>query len=158
MYIMLCVRPDICYSVGFLGRFQSNPSNEHWQLLKRVLRYLNGTKHKQLFFKRNTNSEVLVGYADADWANDIIDRKSVSGFVFFLYGCPISWSSKKQVTVAMSSSEAEYVALNPVWLKGLLEDIGEYLREPIKLFEDNRGCISMATNLECKRMKHMLGL
>ena len=160
MYIMLCCRPDLCYSIGFLGRYQQNPTDEHWQALKRLLRYLKGTKDMKLKYKCQINSERLIGYADADWASDITDRKSVSGFVFFAYGCPISWSSKKQVTVATSSSEAEYVAMSAatteaIWLRGLLTDLGEHLDSPIKIFEDNRGCIGMATNLECKRSKHI---
>ena len=111
MYIMLCVRPDICFAVGYMGRFQQNPSDQHWQALKRILRYLQGTKSKKLNFTC-TDDEPLIGYADADWGNDLLDRKSISGYVFKVFGCTVSWSSKKQTTVSISSSEAEYIALS----------------------------------------------
>lgn len=93
MYVMLCVRPDVCYSVGYLGRFQQDSSTVHWNALKRVVRYLSGTKLRGLHYRRNTKAEALVGYADADWAADLQDRKSVSGYVFKVYGCTVSWSS-----------------------------------------------------------------
>lgn len=98
MYIMLFSRPDICYQVGYLGRYQQNPSDVHWQHLKRIARYLKGTMFLKFSFNQ-TNSEPIVGYADADWAFDLTDRKSVSGYVFKVYGCTVSWSSKKQQTV-----------------------------------------------------------
>ncbi|XP_055843722.1 uncharacterized protein LOC129910383 [Episyrphus balteatus] len=111
MYIMLCSRPDICYAVSFMGRYQQNPSEVHWQHLKRIVRYLQGTKSLKLNFN-STQDPPVIGYADADWASDIVDRKSVSGYVFQVYGSSVSWCSKKQTTVAISSSEAEYVALS----------------------------------------------
>jgi len=159
MYIMLCVRPDLCYAVSYMGRYQQNPSDEHWQHLKRIVRYLKGTSGKKLCFKENTNNPLL-GFVDADWASDITDRKSVSGYVFQVYGCTVSWSSKKQTTVALSSSESEYVALSAataeaVWLHGLLKDLKQMNDQPIEIFEDNRGCIGMANTLESKRAKHI---
>ena len=111
MYMMLSSRLDLCYPVGYMGRFQQNPSEVHWQSLKRIVRYLKGTKTKELVFNRNCNSRAIVGYADADWGSDINDRKSLSCFVIQVYGSTISWSSKKQATVATSSSEAEYIVL-----------------------------------------------
>ncbi|XP_062556777.1 uncharacterized protein LOC134221604 [Armigeres subalbatus] len=125
MYIMLCVRPDVCYPVGYLGRFQQDSSTVHWNALKR---YLSGTKTLCLEYQRNSEAEALVGFADADWAADVQDRKSVSGFIFKVYGCTVSWNSKKQSTVSLSSSEAEYVALSAaateaVWISGVLEDL-----------------------------------
>ena len=128
MYIMLCTRPDVCFPVGFLGRFQQNPSRAHWQSLKRLVRYLKGTKTKCLEYKKYAVAEPLVGYADADWASDTVDRKSVSGYAFKVFGNLVSWSSKKQTTVSTSSSEAEYVALSSavsegIWIAGVLEDL-----------------------------------
>lgn len=160
MYVMLTVRPDMCFAVGFMGRYQQNPSEENWQALKRVVRYLKGTMDHTLVFKKDANAKRIVGYADADFAGDVGDRKSVSGYLFKVYGCSVSWCSKKQTTVATSTSEAEYVALSAavaeaVWLNGILTDLREDEKLPIQIFEDNRGCIAMAKNLECKRTKHI---
>ncbi|XP_062557278.1 uncharacterized protein LOC134222150 [Armigeres subalbatus] len=96
MYIMLSVRPEICYPVGYLGRFQQQPTTEHWQALKRIVRYLQGTIKIQLNFKRDPTSKLLVGYIDADWTSDTEDRKSVSGYLFKVFGCSVIWCSKKQ--------------------------------------------------------------
>ena len=161
MYLMLSVRPDICYAVGYMGRFQQTPSDEHWIALKRILRYLRGTQNMKLTYNRNINSQKLEGYVDADWGSCIQDRKSTSGYIFYVYGCPVSWCSKKQQTVATSSSEAEYVAVSAatsegLWLRGILMDM-EILKseETFVLHEDNAGCIAMAKNMECKRSKHI---
>ncbi|XP_065084611.1 uncharacterized protein LOC135706866 [Ochlerotatus camptorhynchus] len=160
MYVMLCTRPDLCFPFGFLGRYQQNPTVNHWQCLKRIVRYLKGTKTKHLKFVRDESAEVLVGYADADWASDAEDRKSVSGYLFTVFGNPVSWSSKKQVTVATSSSEAEYVSLSSavsevIWLPEVMEDL--QLKRPADpvVIEDNQGAIGMAKNCESKRSKHI---
>lgn len=161
MYLMLSVRPDLCYPVGFMGRFQQNPGEEHWVALKRILRYLKGTADLKLTYCRNVKSPKLIGYVDADWASSSYDRKSTSGFIYYVYGCPISWCSKKQTTVATSSSEAEYIALSlsvseGVWIHGILEDMQEMRKDEVfVLNEDNAGCINMAKNFECKRSRHI---
>lgn len=161
MYIMLCTRPDLCFPVSYLGRFQQKPSSSHWKCLKRVVRYLKGRKSRHLEFKRNNDAEILIGYADADWASDTLDRKSVSGYVFEVFGNLVSWSSKKQTTVATSSSEAEYVALSSaasegIWIAGVLEDLQlKQKDEAFVIYEDNQGCIGMARNFESKRSKHI---
>ncbi|XP_055589015.1 uncharacterized protein LOC129741319 [Uranotaenia lowii] len=144
-----------------MGRFQQSPNTEHWQCLKRIVRYLRSTGQMVLEFTRNKNAPRVVGYADSDWAADAVDRKSISGFIFKVFGCTVSWSSKKQTTVATSSSEAEYVALSSasaeaIWLNGLLDDIHITSEAPTVIFEDNRGCIGLAKNLETKRSKHII--
>ncbi|XP_055615246.1 uncharacterized protein LOC129761546 [Toxorhynchites rutilus septentrionalis] len=149
MYVMMSTRPDIRFPVGYLGRFQQEPEQLHWTALKRVVRYMKGTKDMFLEFSRGKDVEPLVGFTDSDWATDTVDRKSVSGFLFQVYGNTVSWSSKKQTTVATSSSEAEYVALSAgvteaIWLTGLLGDLGVKITKPIPIYEDNRGCIGMA--------------
>lgn len=160
MYVMVSTRSDICYPVGYLGRFQAQPGQQHWTALKRVVRYLRGTMDHCLTLTRDVQAKPLVGFADADWATDTEDRKSVSGFVFQVFGSTVAWSSKKQTTVATSSSEAEYVALSAaaseaIWLIGVLGDLGEKQIEPVAIYEDNRGCIGMAKNVESKRVKHI---
>ena len=106
------------------------------------------------------DSDPIVAYAYADWASNINDRKSVSGYIVKVYGCTVSWSSKKQATVATSSSEAEYIALSSVvseiiWIIGIMQDLKQLNSKPIKIFEVNRGCIAMATNFESKRTKYI---
>ncbi|XP_062708202.1 uncharacterized protein LOC134288194 [Aedes albopictus] len=102
-----------------------------------------------LQFKRNADSRPLVGFVDADWASDTEDRKSVTGYLFKVYGSTVSWASRKQPTVSMSSSEAEYVALaaavsEAIWLAGILEDLNcKKPTDPVPIYEDNRGCIGL---------------
>ncbi|XP_062533326.1 uncharacterized protein LOC134202315, partial [Armigeres subalbatus] len=115
-----------CGEASYLGRYQQNPVDQHWQALKRIVRYLKGTTKLGLLY--NESSSPLIGFVDADWASDQEDRKSVTGFVFKVFGSTVSWASRKQVTVSTSSSEAEYVALSSavseaIWLGGLLEDL-----------------------------------
>ncbi|CAN0920234.1 Retrovirus-related Pol polyprotein from transposon TNT 1-94 [Linum grandiflorum] len=102
-------RPDICHSVSLISRFMNEPSKLHFAAAKRILRYLQGTKQMGLRYKKEEGSK-LTGYTDSDWAGSLDDRKSTSGYIFCLGTKPISWSSKKQKTVALSSAEAEYIA------------------------------------------------
>ena len=159
MYIMLCCRPDICYNVSYMGRFQQESTDTHFQHLKRIARYLKATKDMKLEFKGHSKIP-LVGYVDSDWASDTNDRKSTSGFIFQVYGSTVAWSSKKQTTVATSSSEAEYVSLSAgvqeaIWLRGIMEDLHQIENEATTIYEDNHGCIGMAKNCESKRAKHI---
>ncbi|XP_073138778.1 secreted RxLR effector protein 161-like [Henckelia pumila] len=114
-------RPDIVHSMNMISRFMSDPSQIHFSAAKRILRYLQGTKnHGIKYTKEDENS--LIGYTDSDWAGSIDDMKSMSGYVFCIGTKPISWSSKKQKTFALSSAEAEYiVATNAVKQSGYEE-------------------------------------
>lgn len=114
MYLSVCTRPDIAYTVSYLSQFNCCYNETHWKSAKRVLRYLRGTSKVGLCFKR-TNGD-LTGYADADWANCLDDRRSYTGYVFTLFDSIISWESRKQRTTALSSTEAEYMA-TPTLLK-----------------------------------------
>ena len=87
-----------------------NPTNQHWTAVKRILRYLNGTKELGLLYNSGEMKD-CVGYSDADWAGDLDDRKSTSGYIFHTGGAAVSWKSKKQSSVALSTAEAEYMAL-----------------------------------------------
>ena len=105
MYLAVSTRPDIAFSVNNLARFNSNPQKEHCTALKQILKYLKGTTIIGILYKQD-GSDKCVGYSDADWAGDPSDRKSTSGYIFMFSDGPISWSSKKQKCVALSTAEA----------------------------------------------------
>ncbi|HEX4706357.1 MAG TPA: reverse transcriptase domain-containing protein, partial [Candidatus Udaeobacter sp.] len=162
MYPMLGTRPDLAFSVAVLGRHSASPGPEHQHALDRVFRYLRGSSSKRLVFQRGSpNGTTLQGYVDADWASDVNDRKSTTGFVFMLGGCAISWGSKKQATIALSSTEAEYIAAaisakEAVWLRGLLTELGIDTSSPTCIFIDNQSAIAIARNPEFHdRTKHI---
>jgi len=123
---MFGTHPDLSTSVNFCSRLQNKPSNQLWKILKRILRYIKGTLDYELFYC-NYNKNKLVGYADSDWAGDETDRKSTTGFLFKLFGSTVCWNTKKQSSVAVSSTEAECVAEathEGIWLNNLLSDFG----------------------------------
>jgi hypothetical protein len=127
MYLAVCTRPDIAYIVGAAARFMAKPTTVHWQVAKSVLRYLSGTTHYGITFGRSTDG--LVGYCDADFAGDLDTRRSTTGYVFTFGGAAVSWSSKRQQTVAASTTEAEYMAAaaavkEALWLRNLFADFG----------------------------------
>ena len=109
MYAMMCTCPNICYVVGLVSRYQSNPSQKHWMAVKRILRYLKRTSNYMLCYQGKKDLQ-LIGYSDADWRGDINQSKSTSGYAFLLNDSVILWSSKKQSHVALSTIEAEYVS------------------------------------------------
>lgn len=154
-------RPDIAVAVGMLAQYASEPSTDHWSGVKRVLRYINGTLNYGLKFTVNQEVPELVAYADADWAGDIDTRRSTSGYVFQFGGCTVSWSSKRQPTVAKSSTEAEYVALSSatqeaVWLRRLMKDLGKTVDKSTTIYEDNQGAQELARNPKYhNRTKHI---
>ena len=161
MYLMVGTRPDLAVAVGVLSHFASDPCPTHWQALKRVFRYVQGTKTHGIEFQAK-EQEGIEGYSDADWAGDVDTRRSTSGYAFMMNGGCISWRSKKQRTVALSSTEAEYMARfeatkEAVWLKMFLGELGEMASdEAIKMYEDNQGSIALAKNPEFhKRTKHI---
>jgi hypothetical protein len=124
MYAMMCTRPDICYAVSLVSRFQANPGPEHWFAVKRILRYQKGTADYMLCYQGKDLR--LVAYSDANWGGDPDERKSTSGYAFWLGSGVISWSSKKQSCIALSTMEAEYIACSVavqegVWLSRFLK-------------------------------------
>ncbi|XP_059222004.1 uncharacterized protein LOC131996385 [Stomoxys calcitrans] len=123
LYAAHLSRPDISYEVNILSRFSTNSGRAHWEAVKHVMRYLKGTATVGLEYKFDVESSV-VGYCDADWAGNIDDRQSTTGYIFMCQSAAISWSTKKQKTVAPSSTEAEFMSLTAaiqesVWLKRL---------------------------------------
>ena len=109
MYAMVCTRPDIAHAVGVVSRFLSNPGKDHWAVVKWILRYLRGTSRVCLCF--GSGEPFLDGYLDADMAGDLDSRKSTSGFLMIFVGGAVSWQSKLQKCVALSTTKAEYMAV-----------------------------------------------
>ncbi|XP_031256307.1 secreted RxLR effector protein 161-like [Pistacia vera] len=110
---MVCTGPDIAQAVGVLSRFMSNSSKKHWSAVKRVLRYLHGTSNLALCYRGMAIGDELdvIGLVYADWGGDLDSMRSTSTYVFSLFGAIVCWMSKRQSTAALSSTEAEYVAL-----------------------------------------------
>lgn len=155
MYLMLGSRPDLARSVGVLSRFTHNPSLQHILGAKHVLRYLAGTIHYGLKFVSQPDLS-LKAFSDADWGGHE-SRRSTTGYVYTCAGSPISWSSKLQRTVALSTTEAEYYAISKavkegLWLHSLFKemlgscDIIDISTAgiPLSLFGDNKGAIDLA--------------
>lgn len=150
LFYLTATRPDLMFAASLLSRFMSKPSHLHLGAAKGVLRYIMGTMEHGIRFQKNSKLEVK-GYCDSDWAGSVDDMKSTSGYVFSLGSGVISWCSKKQDTVAQSSAEAEYLAAGlatqqSLWLRRILEDIGEKQEESLLLHCDNKSAIAMAKN------------
>ena len=152
-------RPDIMFSVCLCARFQSCPKESHLHAVKRILRYLHGTLHLGLWYPRSS-SFTLCSYSDADFAGSILDRKSTSGTCQLLGQSLVSWCSKKQNSVALSTAEAEYVAAGLccsqiLWIKQQLRDFEVSLDHiPIKC--DNTSAINLTKNpIQHSRTKHI---
>ena len=161
IYLANATRPDISFAASTLSRFCADPGNDHWLIAKRVLRYLKATSHYGITYVKD--EERLRAYSDSDWAGDIDDRKSCTGNVLTLATGPISWKSKKQASVALSTMEAEYAALSEVsrevvYIKRLLIHMGfeKYVTPPINVFCDNQSAIELSKNAVFhKRSKHI---
>ena len=158
LYLSVCTRPDIAQAVGALSRFMAAPTFQHWQAARGVVRYLSGTVHTGISYGHVVAP--LVGYCDADFAGDVDTRRSTTGYVFVLNGGAISWSSRRQPTVALSTAEAEYMAAahaikEALWLRKLFAD----LRVPvdaIDLRSDNQAAIALLKNpIASNRSKHI---
>jgi hypothetical protein len=158
MYAMTATRPDIAFAVSTLSAFMANPGEKHWIALKRVLRYLQGTRNYCLVL--GGSKVELSAWCDADWANDKDTRRSVTGYIFKLGDGVISWQSKRQATVAMSSTEAEYMsashaAREAAFLHQLLSELG-YKQSSVTLHCDNQSCIALISNPTYhQRSKHI---
>jgi hypothetical protein len=152
-YLSVTTRPDITFAVSSLSQYLNEPGSVHWDAGIQVLRYLKGTKDIGLHFQcDNSADDSLVGYADADWASCPESRRSVSGNLIILNGNVISWKSKKQPTLSLSSTEAEYKSLGDItkevmWIKTLLKKVFNVkIPGPTPIHEDNQGAIALANN------------
>lgn len=161
IYATMTTRPDLYATTNYLSRFQSCHEETHYTHAKRILRYIRGTTDLKMIYHRNQDTPVLIGYTDADWGGDQDDRKSTFGYVFKVYGNIVSWTSRKQSTVNLSSTEAEYVALTEAvceakWIRQLLTELGIGCNVPTQISEDNQSCIKIAEEPRGhKRMKHI---
>lgn len=161
LYLTQCTRPDISFAISNVSKYCQNPGPAHWSAVKRIFRYLKYTKHYKLEYSAAGNRD-LIGYSDADWGSDSDDRRSCSGYVFMLQGGAVSWASKKQQSVALSSTEAEYMALSlacqeVVWLRQLeAEALGYALKSPTIILCDNHSALNLAnTDAYRVRTKHI---
>ena len=129
MNYLTTTRPDISYAVNILSQFMAKPNESHWKAAKKVLRYLKGTMNFVLLYTDKFDVQ-LAGFSDSDWAGNLDDRRSTTGYAFNIGSGVVSWSSKKEPTISLSSIEAEYKAMasatcEVVWLRRILEDVGE---------------------------------
>jgi hypothetical protein len=165
---MLGTRPDLAYTISALSKFSASAGTDHLTLAKRVLRYLKQTADIGITYKTDSPSEIglLYGFSDSDWAGDLGDRKSTGGFTFLMSSAAISWKSKKQTIVALSTTEAEYIAASEaareaIWLQRLLDDLLIITTlsprsSPTIIFADSTGCLSQMENARHQeRTKHI---
>ncbi|GAV91753.1 hypothetical protein CFOL_v3_35141, partial [Cephalotus follicularis] len=145
MYAMVCTRPDIAHAVGTVSRFMSNPGKEHWTAVKWILRYLRGTSSLKLSF--GSEKPILVGYTDSDMAGDVDSRKSTSGYLITFSGGAVAWQSRLQKCIALSTTEAEFIAATEackelLWMKRFVQELG-FTQERYELFCDNQSAIHL---------------
>ena len=148
MYAMVCTRPDIAHAEGAVSRYLQNPGKEHWSAVKWILRYLAGTTSYALCY--GESPLVLQGYVDADHSGDRDSSKSTTGYVFTLGGAAVSWVSQLQKVVALSTTEAEYIAITEaakeiIWLQSYLREL--HMEQPISpLWSDSQSAVHLAKN------------
>ena len=159
MYLIV-TRPDIMYSMSLISRYMENPTEIHLLVAKRILRYLQEPRDFGLFYKKGEKLE-LFGFTDSDYAGDQDDRRSTSGYVFMLATGVVSWSSKKQQIVSLSTSEVEFIAAiacacQAIWLRRILEELQFMQVEATTVFCDNNSIIKLSRNpVLHERSKHI---
>ena len=153
-------RPDIAFAVSLISRFMYKPSKFHLGTAKRILRYVQGTLNFGIRYSKGKSNK-LVAFTDSDWASCTDDRKSTTGYMLSLGLGVISWSSKKQHSIALSSTEAEYAAATTtacqvVWLRRILEDLKQEHGEATVIFCDKKSTIALSKNpVHQRRTKHI---
>ncbi len=162
IYLATCTRPDLSFVVSRLSQYFTKPTIKQWTTVKHVLRYLKGTQNKELCFRKYKDDNLIHAYSDANWAADVGDRKSTTGYCISLNrnGPLVSWKTKRQPTVALSTCEAEYTALAAtmqecLYLQQLLQCFdGQNYK--CNVYEDNQGAIALARNpVHRQRCKHV---
>ncbi|KAI3791603.1 hypothetical protein L2E82_05458 [Cichorium intybus] len=158
MYAMICTRPDLAYAVSMVSRYMANPGREHWKAVQWILRYLRGTSSMCLRYGQSNTG--VVGYVDSDFGKDLDKRRSITGYAFTLNGCAISWKAQLQSTVALSSTEAEYMAITEavkedIWLKGMFRELDDRIKVTT-VFCDNQSAIFLSEDqMFHDRTKHI---
>ena len=127
MYVQVCTRPDIAFFVGVLGRYLSDLGQSHWKAVKKVFRYLQGTKDLMLTYRRTDTLEV-VGFSDSDYAGCVDDKKSTSNYIFMMAKGVVSWKSVKKTLTTSSTMEVEYVvcyeaSCHAIWLQNFISTL-----------------------------------
>ncbi|KXJ75469.1 hypothetical protein RP20_CCG011674 [Aedes albopictus] len=146
-FVAQCTRPDIAFAVNAVSSYNSNPGEAHWMAAKRILRYLKGTKDMKLVYS-SESEESFHGYSDADWGNDPETRRSVTGYVFKHSGGAVAWSCRRQPTVALSTTEAEYMAIaaagqEALWWRSFRAELSG-LTTTVEMRCDNRSAMCLA--------------
>ena len=160
MWGQLATRPDLAFSVSLLARFQANPGINHWNALMHVIGYIKNTISYGLTYSRDSDLSPT-GFVDADYGGCRDTRRSTSGYVFLMAGGPVAWSSKRQATVALSTVEAEYVAMSRsaqqlVWMHSWLDEVEIEYSVPGIIKGDNRGAIALTKNTrDHGKIKHI---
>lgn len=160
MFLATVSRPDISHAVGVLSRYVNRHSEIHWTAIKRIIKYLIGTSTFGILFQKGEQHS-LIGFSDADFAGDFETRKSTSGYVYKYSNAPITWTSRRQQSVSVSTTEAEYIAASEackeaIWLTQLLSDLDERCNRPVELYLDNQSAIRLIKNPEMHtRAKHI---
>ena len=151
LYLATRTRPDIAFAVNNVARFCSKATKQRWMAVEQIFRYLRGTTHFGLLYSKGAETDALIGYSDADWGSNCNDCRSTTGYLFQIGGTAVTWKSQKQSCIALSTAEAEYMALSStaqeaVWMRELNSDLGNQQSQPTLIFEDNQSAISMAKN------------
>jgi hypothetical protein len=145
IYCAVATRPDIAFSTSLLAQYMENPGRVHWEAVKRIFRYLSGTKNWKLTY--GSTDKGLEGYTDADGSSQE-HRRAISGYVFLVNGGAVSWSSKKQELVTLSTAESEYVAATyaakeALWLRRIIGEVFQPIKEPVTLYSDSQSAIAL---------------
>lgn len=162
MWLATTARPDIAFAAQVLARYLISPTHCHCIAVKRVIRYLVSTQHIGLNYSKSSTSSSPIGFCDADWGRDPSDRRSVSGYVFTLANGAIDWKVKRQLVVALSTAEAEYLSASQatresIWLRNFFSEIDRPLNNAgARIYTDNQAVISMSLNpVQHNRTKHI---
>lgn len=162
MYVMIGTRPDISFAIGCLSRYLINPGKRHWDQALRVLNYLRGTRDLVISYSRGSRDGLtLRGFSDSDWAGERDGSRSTSGYIWMLSGGPVSWKSRLQSIVALSSTEAEYITVTAaaqegIWLRRVMSELGFEQVGASNLAVDNEGAIALSENPQAHpRTKHI---
>ncbi|KAK0603791.1 hypothetical protein LWI29_008696 [Acer saccharum] len=160
MYSMISTRPDLAQAISVFSRYMAKPGKGHWYAMKWLLRYISSTTSVGLIYDCSNSELELIGYVDSDYAGDRDKRRSTSSYFFIIAGCCVSWKSQLQSVVALSTTEAEYIAVTEavkeaIWLQGLLNEINVFKEKSI-IYTDSQSALHLCKNpVFHERTKHI---